>query len=153
MEENAMTATKNKYNFSQAIVGRGQEQFANRGDSNQKKESDRFFYWLMEQMVKEAEVLSWERHSYELSLTTRMYYGNRIEVYHRGPYHTDKYVPNEKLTKAQFFKVMQEVTEIINTLPNFTASYIQKKEFENACLYVTMVIPHEKPKTNFVAKV
>lgn len=135
-----MQATKNQYELSQVLVRRGQEQFANKGDSDEKKESDSFFYWVMQQMEKEADKFCWSHHAYELSLRTSNF-DNKLKVNHRGGYPSDSYKLRTMLNKKQFYKVIKEVAGIINALPNFTALYVNNDGFGNACLYVTMEIP------------
>lgn len=104
----------NYSDFAQSIVARNRQRYNPKNDPLM-RETDELFYWIMELFLAKVEGFVPPRTKYELDVAAN-HNGNRIVVsYGRNK----EYLPSPDLNVKEFFEVMQNVANIINSFENY----------------------------------
>lgn len=122
-----MRVTRNQRKFAIDIIARAKERL-DLDISVKKEEINSLYYWIMQKMLKKVENCRPAQKYHEVSLSAsrpsrlKLIY---VQEWRQGSDIRGAFVANRKLTEEEFREIMKEVANIINSLPNFTATYVE----------------------------
>ena len=122
-----MRPTRNQQKFALDIIARAKERI-DLDVSVKKEEINALYYWIMQKMLKKVEDCRPAQKYYEISISAsrpshlKLIY---VQEWRQGSDIRGAFVANKKLNEQEFRGIMKEVTNIINSLPNFSATYLE----------------------------
>ena len=123
-----MKATRNQYEFASNIIWRNRERL-NSEASAKEEQINALFYWIMGKVMNKVENCwpAQERHVVSIFAKSGFCIKTVI-VQDFADKHFEPFPVDTQLPEEEFYEVMQEVSKIINSLPNFSAHYSESRE-------------------------